>query len=268
MKATPRLPDAKVNLPSSHPLSDAAQLIAGVAGIGLVLFALIAYFVELALWLLPHESEAELAQTLWPMEAAATEQDERQQRLQALLDALAEGWEDNPYELQLRIMDDPQPNAFAAPGGIVLVTEGLLELSESENELAFVLAHEIGHFRGRDHLRGLGRGVLFQLVLASIGIGGGDVSLLGKTGLLAGLSFSREQEREADRFGLDLIQRHYGHVAGAGVFFERLAQDDPISARLPSFVSTHPGLEERVVELRKLARKRGYQLEGQEEPKL
>ena len=53
-----------------------------------------------------------------------------------------------------------------------MVSTGLLEQTASENELAFVVGHEIGHFRNRDHLRGLGRGVAFGLVLAALSTSG------------------------------------------------------------------------------------------------
>jgi Zn-dependent protease with chaperone function len=268
MQFKPRVPDDKVNLPKTHPLAEAAQLIAAIAALGLLAFLLIAYFVELALWLLPHDAEVELARDLWPVAAKDAAVNEREGEVQALVDALGQGWPDNPYTLRVRIVEDDQPNAFAAPGGMVLVTEGLMDMAQSENELAFVLGHEIGHFRGRDHLRGLGRGVLFQMLLTSIGVGGGDATLLGHAGVLATLSFSRDQERAADGFGLDLVHQHYGHVAGAGVFFERMAAADPTRAVVPAFVSTHPDLRERVADVRKLARKRGYALEGKLSPKL
>lgn len=270
MEAKPRLPDERVNLPDTHPLADAATLITGVVGVALVVFAVIAYFVEIAIWMLPVETEASIAAELWPQEASAAGEavGDRQARVQQLLGELAEGWPENPYALQLRIMDTPEPNAFAAPGGIVMVTTGLLEQSQSENELAFVLGHEIGHFRNRDHLRGLGQGLLFQLVLAAVGLGGADLSLAGQTGVAASLSFSREQEREADRFGLELVDRRYGHVDGAGLFFERVAAIDPASASLPTFVSTHPGLRERAKAVRELAVERGYALDGPLRPRL
>ncbi|MDH5674076.1 MAG: M48 family metallopeptidase [Myxococcales bacterium] len=268
MEAKPRLPDDRVNLPSSHPLADAGQLIAFVVALGLLLFAAVAYSVELVVWLLPHDTEVRLAHELWPAEEPTADDAERHEKLQALVEALASGWPDNPYRLQVRIAREEQPNAFALPGGLVLVTEGLLDSAESENELAFVLGHEIGHFRGRDHLRGLGQGLLFQLVLASIGVGGGDIRLLGDTGLIAGLSFSRDQERAADRFGLELLQHHYGHAAGAGIFFERVASSDPVHTSMPTFISTHPDPRERAAEIRKLAAQRGYRLQGRLRPPL
>lgn len=268
MQFKPRVPDDKVNLPKTHPLAEAAQLIAAIAALGLLAFLLIAYFVELALWLLPHDAEVELARDLWPVAAKDAAVNEREGEVQALVDALGQGWPDNPYTLRVRIVEDDQPNAFAAPGGMVLVTEGLMDMAQSENELAFVLAHEIGHFRNRDHLRGLGQGVLFQLVLAAVGLGGADLSLAGQTGVAASLSFSREQEREADRYGLELVNRRYGHVDGAGLFFERVAAIDPASASLPTFVSTHPGLRERAKAVRELASERGYALDGPLRPRL
>lgn len=262
MRANPRLPDDSVNLPDSHPLVDAAQLIAGVVAIGVLVAVLVAYFVDIVLWMLPCDAEVSLVGSMGSVGDEGGGPDAQTEKLQALVDQLASGWSENPYALRVTVLEEAEPNAFAAPGGRVLVTRGLLDMAESENELAFVLGHEIAHFRDRDHLRALGRAALLQLVLAGVGIGGGDVGLLGQTGLLTQLTFNRSAEREADAFGLDLVERHYGHVAGAGVFFERIASRHPLAASVPAFASTHPQPLARAKAVRRLARDRGYALDG------
>ena len=78
---------------------------------------------------------------------------EFRQGLQTLLDRVALHWPESPYAFHAVVWEASQPNAFALPGGWVAVTTGLLEGAGSENELAFVLGHELGHFRG--HVRPL-----------------------------------------------------------------------------------------------------------------
>jgi Zn-dependent protease with chaperone function len=130
-------------------------------------------------------------------------------------------WPDNPYVYEIAIWDESEANAVALPGGVIAVTRGLLDSVESENELAFVLGHELGHFHNRDHLRGLGRGAVFSLLLVVVGLGGGGsaVQLASLAGQLAQREADRDREIEADHFGLALLAAEYGHVSGAEIFF-------------------------------------------------
>lgn len=263
MKASPRLPDDSPNLPDTHPVREAATLMAAMGGVLVALFVLIGYFVELTVWMLPYEFEAAMLEG-WATRASFAEgSDDLEARLQELTTELARGWPANPYTLRVRVIEG-EPNAFALLGGEIWVTTGLLEQAESENEIAFVLGHEIGHFRNRDHLRSLSRGLLFGLFAASIGIDG----LFGSSADLLELSFSRDQERDADAFGLELVNRHYGHVMGSCHFFERLSETAGASSKMPAFLQTHPGSSRRVRDLQRLAERSGFSTGGELEPAL
>jgi Zn-dependent protease with chaperone function len=74
------------------------------------------------------------------------------------------------YPLQIEIKCDKSPNAYALPGGRILLTKGLFENIKSENGLMFVIGHEIGHVMNRDHMRGFGRSLIFALFNSMIGI--------------------------------------------------------------------------------------------------
>jgi len=84
-----------------------------------------------------------------------------------------------PLKYRLSYVSAPEPNAFALPGGRIVLTRGLLESLEEETAIAFVLAHELGHFAGRDHLQRLGRQIGFGAGLAILtgGSGGGGLLL-------------------------------------------------------------------------------------------
>ena len=158
-------------------------------------------------------------------------------------------------------------DALAFPGGLIGVTSGLLEQVETENELAFVLGHELGHFRNRDHLRSLGRGLVLGLLLTVATGSGGSSQLLQFAPMLAERSFAREQERESDSFGLELVYREYGHVAAADDFFRRIAEPgSPLARQLEGYVSTHPLSETRVADLWALARQQGWPRRGEPLP--
>ena len=106
------------------------------------------------------------------------------------------------------------------PEGRLLFYSGLLNQIESENELAMILAHELGHFAKKHHIRGLGRGLVF-LMISSV-VFGQESAVTAYIGNLFGVlnaHYSREQESEADHFGLNLLVKAYGHAGGANDFF-------------------------------------------------
>ena len=268
MNFDPSLPDDEVNVSNTHPLREAVVLLAGLAGAGFALFVVIALAVEIIVpWIPPSFevrvfSSSRIADLLGPEGAEA---DPRAERAAELLDRLAKHWPENPYSFRVAVQEESTPNAVAFPGGLVVVTSGLLERAESENELAFVLGHEIGHFRHRDHLRGIGRGVAFALVVGALGLGGngGVAQLAALSGQLAARGFDRDQESDADRFGLALVQREYGHVAGAWEFFERLPDPDgSVEKEIVHYLATHPLNEERIRALHALAVERGWSQVG------
>ena len=108
-------------------------------------------------------------------------------------------------------MDGEGPNALAFPGGLIVLTTGLLDGLGSENELALVLGHELGHYAGRDHLEGLGRGLALAFTLGIFGAGesGSAAGLAALAAQLAARGHDREQETLADAFGLALEQAEY-----------------------------------------------------------
>jgi Zn-dependent protease with chaperone function len=265
----PKLPDDDVNVSPTHPLREAALLLGGVAGAVVLLAVGLALLVDLTVPRLPTGLERRIFAGAWLAPDDTEERDQRDAALQQLVDRLAGHWPENPYALRASVWEAETPNAFALPGGRVVVTTGLLERIGSENELAFVLGHELGHFAGRDHLRGLGRGVAFGLVLAALGItgAGGAADLAGLLGQLAQRSFDREQESEADGFGLALVVEEYGHAGGAAAFFRDIPDAESLmGTSLAAYVSTHPLNPERVGELRALAAERGWSAQGELRP--
>ena len=155
--------------------------------------------------------------------------------------------------LKLKELKDPQMNAFAIPGGKIYLTTGLLEKIKSKMGRAFVLGHEIGHFKHRDHLRGLGRAIAFFMVGTVLGISN---SGMGNTGMIESLvqkTYGRDQEIAADDFALDLMQKFYGTTKGADEFFNKiLADQSNFANRIPSILSTHPHPKDRLDRINRL----------------
>jgi predicted Zn-dependent protease len=142
-------------------------------------------------------------------------------------------------------------NAFAAPGGTVVVTTGLLRALRSPDELAAVLAHEAGHVRRRHALRGLLRQASLQVLL---GLVAGDASALSSglqaAGALSGLSHSREDEGEADLDALASLARAALPPRALAGALESIRGASPDGPEL-GFLSTHPSTPDRLERIKR-----------------
>lgn len=151
-----------------------------------------------------------------------------------------------------------EPNAFALPGGYVYVTRGLLPLVNSEDELAGVVGHEIGHVAARHSVQQLTREAPFAFVTNVVSGITGLVSplvgsLLGSGGdfitKLVSAPYSREQEREADRVGQEIAARAGWNPAALSAFLDTLEREVALASKGPrrtSFLDSHPATPERV----------------------
>jgi Zn-dependent protease with chaperone function len=267
MEFKPRVPREGINVSRDHPLREAATLIAGATAVLAVAFGLVAWGVDALVTWIPAETEARLFthRDVALAGVLPADPDQRAETVLEVLERLANRWPDRPYSsFRIAVLDSEDQNAGALPGGLIVVTSGLLDGIQTENELAFVLGHELGHFRGRHHLRRLGRGVAWGLVLAVLGGSGNNLpDLASLVGGLTSRGFDRDQEREADRFAMQVVQAEYGHAAEATGFLERLDEE---GNKIVAYLSTHPGRAERVEELRVLASERGWRLSGPSMP--
>jgi predicted Zn-dependent protease len=155
------------------------------------------------------------------------------------------------------MVDASVVNAFAVPGGYVYFTRGILANLNSEAELAGVMGHELGHITARHSAQQYSRAQLAQFGVVVGGLFLGDlVSGIAQFGVgMLFLSFSRDNERQADELGVEYASRAgYDGKELAG-FFETLERMNPGSDRsgLPGWFSTHPSPEGRVVAVRKEA---------------
>lgn len=269
MKFEPRLPRDDVNVTAVHPLKEGAVMLAGVLAVIAVFFGAAVLLVDRLVPYLPQSWDARVFPSFDAMQHDPTDDAKRahQRELEALLERLLTHWPDHPEAVRVGLLDSSEPNALAFPGGLILVTTGLMDQVATENELAFVLGHELGHYRGRDHVRSLGRGLALGLILATTGQGGGVAELVSLTGQLTTRSFSRDQETNADTFGLTLVAAEFSHVAGATDFFDKLpAPDSALERSLATYLATHPLSDDRVDAMESLAKENGWPLQGDTTP--
>ena len=151
----------------------------------------------------------------------------------------------SPYRMRLRIARNKMVNAFAAPGGHIVVFQGLLQMTSSEDELAGVLAHEIIHVRRRHTTKAIFRqmGIWAGLAVLTGDISGALATVAGTAGIL---QFMREHETEADLAGLELMRQAGYNVAGMGAIFRKLQDVTGDTPGLLEFLSTHPDTAERI----------------------
>lgn len=154
-----------------------------------------------------------------------------------------------PYPaLTVRVVDTDIVNALAAPGGQVLIFRGLLEFAESPDEIAAVLAHEIGHVVARDPtrlaMRSASTGAVLSLVMGDI-FGGAIVATASNA--LVDASYSRSAEAAADAFAHDTLGRALIDVGAMGAFFRRLQDEHATQGGILRMFSTHPELEARAI---------------------
>jgi beta-barrel assembly-enhancing protease len=157
---------------------------------------------------------------------------------------------------------DNSVNAFALPGGFVGVHSGLLLVAQSESELASVLSHEIAHVTQHHIARviaGQQKAGLASMAALAVAIlaarSNADVAQAAIVGAQAGmiqsqLNFTREHEREADRIGLQILDKSGFDVHAMPVFFERLQKATRVyESNAPSYLRTHPVTYERIADV-------------------
>jgi len=165
----------------------------------------------------------------------------------------------NKLEYHFAILDTPVENAFAAPGGYIYVTRGLLAMMNSEAELASVIGHELGHVNARHSVREYSKQLLLTggLVLGSVL--SRDVAKVAPV-LMLGLQvlflkFSRDDEYQADSLGV-LYSRSAGYSPSQMIPFfrsiQKLEEKAGGGTKLPNFLSTHPLTEKRIQEAEKM----------------
>lgn len=175
--------------------------------------------------------------------------------LQEIVDTLSASVPERSYKFQIVVMDTPEVNAFAAPGGSIVVFRGLLEKIQTTEELAGILAHEMQHIRHRHSTRMLLEQVSLGLLLGVIMGDANSAMKIGKegAGLLGALHYTRQFEEQADAEGMRLILAAGIDPRGMISFFEKIQKEDGKTTAIPAYFSTHPSPESRIERLKILA---------------
>jgi len=176
---------------------------------------------------------------------------------------------DGDHKFTFFVVDDNRINAFALPGGYIGIHTGLIEATRNEDELAGVVGHEIAHVTQRHIARAIHANqrqslLTTAIMLGAIAIGaaggGGDavqgaVAVAQGTAIQQQINFTRANEFEADRIGINALADAGFDPHGMATFFEVMSrqQTSEVELRLPEFLRTHPVTTDRIAEARNRA---------------
>ena len=148
-------------------------------------------------------------------------------------------------------------------GGQIALTEELVQNAQSENELAMIICHELGHLYHRHVISRLTQMIVWSIMDFFLSAAS-YYPVNSSIDFLTSQKFNRDQEKQVDSFGLDCLHKKYGHVNGANTFFQRLStkEESDVIGQIPEFIMTHPHFENRIMYLNEYALEKGYSLDG------
>ena len=190
--------------------------------------------------------------------------------VQEIVQRIEKNMPPQPFAITIDVVNNNNMNAFATVAGYVVVFSGMILGVNDESELAAVLAHELAHISQRHVAKNIERSQLIGMgallgVLAGVFVGSKSASDALVIGSLAGaksafLKYSRDDEREADQVGLNFLIKAGYNPEGMISAFEKIRKKKWLSgSNIPSYLSTHPGIEERIGYLQERIKR----LEGQ-----
>lgn len=238
MLYTNKLPDDSVNVSNENFLIETAKLVFALALILAVIYMSLRLSVTVLANNISPAYEKKL-QGFFKNDITYHNDDNRTIYLQSIVDDINR-CADLPYDTRISVSDSSQENAFALLGGDIVITTGMLNSVENENELVFVIGHEMGHFKNKDHIKGLGNSLVLAFVSMFVNADYQDIFNISTT--ITGAEFSKNQEIDADLFAIDMMMCKYKDVAGATTLFSRMGEKDSSS----HFLSSHPDFSERI----------------------
>ncbi|MDD5655269.1 MAG: M48 family metallopeptidase [Candidatus Omnitrophica bacterium] len=257
MKFVPKPIKGNVNVPEVSAGKEFLRLIAEILGVLLIIYIVLGLAVDLIAPRISIQTEKKIGK-LFASKYDDKKYPQTREEIQQVLSGLVKNASLPKFDYSAHIEDSAQVNAMALPAGNIVVYSALLKQVRSKNELAMVLAHELGHFAHRDHLRGLGRGLIF-LALSSVTLGtdSGVSKFLASTLSSVEMRFSQAQERAADIYAVELLYKTYGDAAGATDFYEKMASKEKIS-RVFYFFASHPYIKDRIAVINGVIREKRY----------
>jgi predicted Zn-dependent protease len=247
MSFKPKLPDDAVNVSEPNMGIYGLKVIGGFVLVLATAFLILSAFATYFVTFIPVETENRLFKSFAILDDFKLSDDKYQVYAEKLLNKIPETVKPEGYNLSIAVVKNNDVNAYAMPGGQIILTQSLVDKIETENGLVFIIGHEIGHYHGRDHLKVISRQVLFATMSALIlGQSSADIGSL-NTLVNFGVDshYSRGDERKADIWGVKALIETYGHAGGATQIFKEIIEESKLQ-QYGEFLSTHPVNEKRI----------------------
>lgn len=258
MKYIPKIPDGDVNIPKENILKTFLFISITFFIIIYIIYFMLGVWVDIIAEKIPWEYEKKLGYIQF-QKSDGKKRNEKQEKLQKILDGLIKYSDLKDKKFTVRIYETEEKNALALPGGDIVVFSGLLKITgNDEKKIAAVLAHELGHYAHRDHLRAIGRILVLHFISRILF---NSENLFGK--LYASslnniqLKYSRDQEKKADLYAVDLLYKKYKKPEAMVDVLNKMGQYEKIPKYF-FFFSTHPSFEDRIKTIKKYMDKKGY----------
>ncbi len=166
------------------------------------------------------------------------------------------------YRLGFRSSDYLGANAIAFPGGTIVITDDLIELADSDEDVLAILAHEIGHIEKRHAVRHILQDSAIAVVASAVTADAASlgVAVVGLPTLLTSLEFSREFETEADSYAFELMRQYEISPQHFADMMQRMVEEQPVDGESElgeawGFMSSHPPSDDRIARAHDAARK-------------
>ena len=242
-----------------------ALLLVGFIALMLGIYFFVVPFVgEMSTHLIRKEHEIKLGQTLYEGIIKSYKIDSAQT---ALVNAIADQIDfQSKYPIKITVVIHDEKNAFALPGGHIVIFSELLQKIQDPYELAALLAHEVSHINLQHSLRSIFRNLasyVFISVLLS-DVNGITTVLLENANKFTTLSYSRSLEEDADKAGLEILYKNQLDPSGMLRLFKILMADSHHSEKHLEFLSTHPATQKRIQYLEQLISQKSHQIKTNE----
>ncbi len=242
MKYNAKLPKEGINTPKENFLFSFFKLIISLVLSIIVFYIIITIIINTTMNYLPNSYEKKLVNFI--RKNLSKKEYKQNKYLQNIVDKMQK-CSNIPYKVKIYTEDKDMINAFALPSGEILVTSALLAKMRNENELAFIVGHELGHLKHRDNFKDFTKSLIFSSV--SLFLGDEYRQILSSALNITKSRYSQSQELAADKFGVDDVACAYGGVNGVNQFFQNMKKKD--SWRY--ILADHPDFKKRIEEMKR-----------------
>jgi Zn-dependent protease with chaperone function len=223
-----------------------------------LLFPLLSQLSSLVTFIIPYSLEKKLGDVVltdMSDEFKPCDDKEAVANLQKITDRLYNSLNNKEIKPEIHLFKSYSPNAFSLPGGKIAVLSEFLADAKSENEIAAVLAHEMGHMVKRDSLEAFVESQGLNLIAGMIGSSGAYGGVAEFASLMQAMNYSRKKEFAADEFGAKLLTKAGYSPKGLSSFLYRMDKQDGVMSEVMKhveFLSTHPDTKERIKRIDKM----------------